>query len=110
VRALVNLIENALSAVAEGGRMQVRALAEDGRAVLEVVDDGPGVPAEVASRAFEPYFSTRSGGTGLGLALVQRIAEAHGGGALLTPALPRGTRVRLWLPLATAAAEDAEPV
>jgi signal transduction histidine kinase len=104
VRALVNLLENALAALADGGSIRVRARLADGRAALEVEDDGPGVPAEVAARAFEPYFSTRSGGTGLGLALVLRIAEAHGGGAELEPVAPRGTRARLWLPLPEATA------
>jgi signal transduction histidine kinase len=97
-RATVNLIENALEAVREGGVVQVRASrGEPGGVRVEVEDSGPGFDAQTAARAFEPSFSTRTGGSGLGLALVKKIAEDHGGGVAIEPRA-RGTRIVMWLP------------
>ncbi len=79
-RALGNLLRNAAEAVRVGGRIVVRARAgRDGSAVICVEDDGPGVPAEMAEKAFEPFATTKHNGTGLGLAIVHQIVEAHGG-------------------------------
>ncbi len=78
-RALRNLLENALRASAHRGSVEVRVYCEDGRAAVAVADRGPGVPAEQLARIFEPYFSTHTGGTGLGLPIARRIAEEHGG-------------------------------
>jgi signal transduction histidine kinase len=78
---LLNLVLNAIEAVPENGRIQVAAeeVSESGEIVLSIKDDGPGVAPEDLSRIFEPYFTKRPGGTGLGLALVRRIVEQHGG-------------------------------
>lgn len=70
---------NAVEAVTEGGRVALRVRAEAGCLVVEVADDGPGVPEAVADQLFEPFFTTKATGTGLGLAMTARIAEAHGG-------------------------------
>jgi nitrogen fixation/metabolism regulation signal transduction histidine kinase len=79
-RAATNLIKNAIEAVGDAkGRVRVRVHSEEGRAKLEVLDDGPGVPAEVRASLFRPGFTTKSGGSGLGLALVHRIARDHDG-------------------------------
>jgi signal transduction histidine kinase len=67
--------------------------------VIEVQDDGPGLDAEARLRAFEPFFSTKSGGSGLGLALVKKIAEDHEGGVSLESAPGSPTHARLWLPV-----------
>jgi len=81
---LVNLLENAREALQDGGMVRVvGALADDGRVVLRVQDDGAGVPPELMPRVFEPHFSTRSGGTGLGLAIVRRLVESWGGSVAL---------------------------
>jgi signal transduction histidine kinase len=97
-RAIVNLIENALEAVRGGGHVQVRASRRTAGGVkVEVEDSGPGFDAHAAARAFEPSFSTRTGGSGLGLALVKKIAEDHGGGVVIEPA-PGRTRIAIWLP------------
>jgi len=76
-----NLLGNAIDAVAPGGRIGVRARSEPGWVVVEVTDDGPGVPEAIASRVFEPFFTTKGvgEGTGLGLDIVARIAGAAGG-------------------------------
>ncbi len=78
-RAVRNLMENALRATAEGGRVRVGVEAVDGRATITVADDGPGVAPELLGRIFDPYFSTHDAGTGLGLPIARRIAEEHGG-------------------------------
>ena len=86
----LNLVSNALDATGEGGRVTVRVarradapLDEDGRrgpgAVLQVEDDGPGVPDEFVDRLFVPFFTTKSDGTGLGLAISEKIVRAHDG-------------------------------
>jgi two-component system sensor histidine kinase HydH len=83
---IYGLIGNAGEALGEGGQVAVRLVRDEGCARLEVADDGPGVPPEAESRIFEPFFTTKATGTGLGLPMAQRIAEAHGGRI----AAPRG--------------------
>jgi len=99
-RAVVNLLENALQAVGDNGSIQVRLRGTEGgrRAEIEIEDSGTGIDAAVKDRLFEPFFSTKTSGSGLGLALVKRIAEDHGGGVSLEPAPGHGTRAVLWLP------------
>jgi signal transduction histidine kinase len=79
-RLLHVLYENAIHASApRGPTIATSARTEGGRVVIEVRDDGPGVPEAIADRIFEPLVTARTGGTGLGLALARRIARAHGG-------------------------------
>ena len=75
----LNLVTNALQAVRDGGHVTLRTGVHERRAVLEVTDDGPGVPADVRSHLFEPFFTTRESGTGLGLFVSYGIVERHGG-------------------------------
>jgi signal transduction histidine kinase len=99
-RALLNVLENALQAVGDGGHVTIRLRHEpgEGRVYAEVEDDGPGLSPEARARVFEPFFSTKSDGSGLGLALVKKIVEDHGGGVALESDPGRGARVTLWLP------------
>src|SRR5262249_20042376 len=99
-RALVNLIENALQAMPQGGTLRVESArdAASGDAVLRVADTGPGLTAEVRARLFEPYFSTKSSGTGLGLAFVRRVVESHGGTIEIDSSADRGTVVSIRVP------------
>ena len=105
-QVILNLVLNALHAVeetGEGGRVRVKALRAGGDAVLEVEDDGPGVPPELRDRVFDPFFTTKDGrrGTGLGLSVARGIVEDHGGRiAIDVPAdgRGRGTCVRVTLP------------
>ncbi|HEX7899706.1 MAG TPA: ATP-binding protein [Planctomycetota bacterium] len=78
-QSLLNLLVNALQAMPDGGEITVRSV-EDGPYVkVEVSDTGPGIPPENLERIFTLYFSTKPGGTGLGLAMVKKIIEEHGG-------------------------------
>jgi signal transduction histidine kinase len=103
-QALINLLTNAMQAMARGGRVVVRAALErgDGRpfARVEITDSGPGVPAELSDRIFQPFFTTKAAGTGLGLAIVKRIADAHQGEVTFAPAPGGGATFTLRLPLA----------
>ena len=97
--AVVNLVKNAFEACAEGDEVLV-ALRKEGRdLVIRVTDTGPGMAPEVQQKAFEPYFSTKRSGTGLGLPTVRRIAEDHGGRLELTSEVGKGTQFALRLPL-----------
>ena len=78
----------------------MRTRVEGAFAVVEVTDSGPGVPAEQRPRIFEPFFTTKATGTGLGLAVVRRIAEGHGGSVDLAPPGRGGATFQLRLPLA----------
>lgn len=102
-QALVNLVQNASQAIdarqpPEGGRITVSTRAEADEVVLVVADNGCGMPAEVRARVFEPMFSTKPFGVGLGMPLVQRIVEQHGGRIALESEPDRGTRVEIRLP------------
>jgi two-component system sensor histidine kinase PilS (NtrC family) len=106
-QVLWNLLSNAAHAIREerrGGRIRVGCAPErDGGATLCVEDDGPGLPAEVAARIFTPFFTTRPQGTGLGLAVVQRIVDAHRGRVAFEPAPAGGARFVVRLPGVTPA-------
>ena len=67
--------------------------------VVDLVDDGPGVPPEIAERVFNPFFTTKPQGSGLGLAIVRKIVDAHDGHIDLATAPGQGTRFRVTLPL-----------
>lgn len=105
-RAAHNLVLNACEASPAGAVVEVAARREDGRAVLEVLDRGGGVPAAIAARVFEPYVSTKRRGSGLGLSLVRDIARQHGGVVTLEDRSGGGACARLVLPLAK---EDGDP-
>lgn len=77
---LMNLLLNATAAVSEGGRVGITArLASDGCLLMQVHDDGPGISPELMERVFDPFFTTRPDGTGLGLAVCDRVVSDHGG-------------------------------
>lgn len=79
VRAFVNLTKNAIQAVGEGGHVRLEARGRSDRVEVRVVDDGPGIPADARENVFRPFFTTKQKGTGLGLALVKKAIDAHGG-------------------------------
>lgn len=97
----LNLLVNALQILPRGGEITVRTLStNNGRVAFEVSDNGPGIPAEIQDRIFTPFFTMREGGTGLGLALVQRVVRAHKGDVSVHSVVGRGTTFRVELPIA----------
>jgi signal transduction histidine kinase len=92
---LLNLLENAR--LAGASTVELRCARRNGRVVIEVSDDGSGVPAHVLPRLFEPHFSTRSSGSGLGLAMSRQLVESWGGAIAIASIEGEGTRVRIEL-------------
>jgi signal transduction histidine kinase len=106
---MMNLAQNSLTAAEEAGRapsLTLTAYRRGAAVVLEVLDNGTGIPPDQEGKIFDLFYSTRKGGTGLGLAIVQRIARTHGGSVSVKSALGVGTAVSLELP-AVAALETA---
>ena len=101
-RAVINLVTNAVQASPLGGRIVVRVVDEvDGDtpgALLEVTDDGPGIPPSVQARIFEPFFTTKAFGTGLGLSIVKHVADVHHGKVTVRSGDGVGTTFTLRLP------------
>ncbi len=113
-RAVFNLVLNSIQAVGESGHVfvEVRQRKSDENtrlstdingdlAVISVTDDGPGIPEELRDRLFEPFVTSKKGGSGLGLPVVHRAVEAHGG-TVVVDSLPRGTRISIMLPVLSA--------
>jgi signal transduction histidine kinase len=99
-QALLNVAANAVQAMPRGGRLTVRARLEGTVAVVDLEDSGAGIPADVLARIFEPFFTTKATGSGLGLAVVKRIVDAHGGEVLVRSEAGRGTCFTLRFPAA----------
>jgi signal transduction histidine kinase len=101
-QALLNIYLNARQAIDENGRIEARLerLAAGKLLAITVADDGPGIGEEALPRVFEPFFTSRPGGTGLGLSVTQRIIESLGGEIALENRRPRGARARVVLPAA----------
>jgi len=100
-QALVNLVKNAMHSMTRGGQLTIRTANEDNGIGLSIEDTGTGIPKEKINRIFEPYFTTKKNGAGLGLMIVHRIVKQHSGRILVEPGDPCGTRFRIWLPSAT---------
>jgi nitrogen fixation/metabolism regulation signal transduction histidine kinase len=103
-RALANIIENALHAMPGEGRLTITAFEEPGVVIVRLEDTGVGMDEEALARVFEPYFSTKTTGTGLGLPIARRNIELSGGSIGVTSAKDRGTAVTIRLPVAMPAA------
>lgn len=97
-QVVLNLVTNAFQAVGTGGKVGVRTWQRDRYAILEVIDDGPGIPDELKEKVFMPFFSTKQSGTGIGLSICRRIALDHGG-TLTCRSEPGNTRFSLEIPL-----------
>lgn len=97
-QALLNLILNAQHAMPDGGELILRTRAEGDGVSVEVIDTGVGIPAEECSRVFDAFYSTRPGGSGLGLPTTRKIIEAHGGSIALESEPGKGSRFTIRLP------------
>jgi signal transduction histidine kinase len=101
-----NLLDNAIDAAGPSGEVRIRTFREADDLVVEVADNGPGIPAEIQSRIFDPFFTTKEvgAGSGLGLDVVRRIVHERCGGEVTFESRPGDTRFRVRLPLAGALA------
>jgi signal transduction histidine kinase len=103
-RAVVNTLANAVHAMSDNdghaaGELVVETAVVAGRVEIRVIDTGSGIPKEICGKIFEPLFSTKSFGVGLGLAIIRDILEAHGGGVDIRSEVGKGTCVSLWIPM-----------
>ena len=118
--ALLNLLINAVQAMDGGGQLVVRTRPSGLGVIVELIDTGPGMNEDTLAMVFRAFYSTKQGGSGLGLPTSRKIVEAHGGTIDIESAPGRGTKVTIWLPApprlptgkaspAVAAAGDATP-
>jgi len=98
-QALVNLIKNAMQAMTREGALTLQTGEGSDGVWVSVADNGGGIPQEQVNRIFEPFYTTKKKGSGLGLMIVQRIVQSHGGRIDLESHVGRGTTFRIWLPL-----------
>ena len=110
-QAVLNILANAQQSMGESepatGTLTLESRLAGERVEIEVTDTGPGIEADDMESIFEPLFSTRSFGVGLGLPLVKEIMRAHRGGIIVTSEAGIGTKVLLWLPLASSGSDEA---
>ncbi|MFP4355358.1 MAG: sensor histidine kinase [Phycisphaerae bacterium] len=99
-QSLLNLMLNAVDAMGEGGELLIRLKSDGKSARLEVVDTGEGIPLQLQPRVFEIYFSTKKGGSGIGLPMTRRLIEEHGGSIHLDSEPGKGTQFTIELPCA----------
>jgi signal transduction histidine kinase len=107
----MNLVDNALDAVAVGGHVEITAAAERDRVVVRVVDDGPGIPEGIRDSIFEPFFTTKGvgEGSGLGLDIVRRLLQRNEG-EVEVESRPGRTQFLVRLPMAAKPQGDALPL
>lgn len=107
-QAVLNLVINALEAMPEGGQLVLNTSVRDGELLVEISDTGSGIPAEIQQDLFKPYFSTKARGTGMGLALSEKVLSQHGGRIDFRTG-PLGTTFCITLPLEPTAGADGQP-
>ncbi len=105
-QVFLNLARNAVEAMKTGGQLRVEIRANREIVILRFADSGPGIPAEIARNIFQPFFTTKERGTGLGLAVVKSIVTAHGGSVVLEPA-EKGAVFSVQLPRKYTPGEEA---
>ena len=106
-RAFINLLKNADDAMPDGGTLILRARAVDGMAYMEISDTGNGIAEDELSKVFEPLFTTKLKGIGLGLPIVRETIQRHGGSIEVSSELEKGTTFTIRLPLSTQANVEA---
>ncbi|MBM3235683.1 hypothetical protein FJZ31_05245 [Candidatus Poribacteria bacterium] len=98
-QALLNLIINANQAMEAGGKLTITARYINGQVRIDVKDTGKGIPPEIQEKIFDLFYSTKQEGTGVGLAIVKRVVEGHGGRITVDSEVGKGTTVSIFLPL-----------
>jgi len=97
-QVLLNLVKNALEALDSGGQVTLSSGTENNQVWFEVHDNGGGMPPEVVEKIFDPFFTTKEKGTGLGLAVINKIVTDHHGEIAVTSSPEQGTTIRVNLP------------
>jgi signal transduction histidine kinase len=97
-QALLNLAANALEAMPDGGRLHLSLAADADHAIIAIRDSGPGIPPDALSNIYSMHFTTKNGGTGIGLYVARSVVEAHGGEIEVDTQPARGTCFRVRLP------------
>jgi two-component system nitrogen regulation sensor histidine kinase GlnL len=98
-QVFLNLIKNAAEACGSGGELEIKTACDPPWIKITFSDDGPGIPPELVNRIFEPFFTTKARGMGVGLAICQRIIQAHNGRIEINNRLPKGTQFNIFLPV-----------
>lgn len=98
-QAVLNLMLNSLQAMPEGGELILSAAQLDGKATIDVIDTGKGIPPDAVTRIFDAYYTSKKGGTGLGLAMAQRIIREHGGAIRVKSEPGKGSNFTVEIPL-----------
>src|SRR5207244_1606029 len=109
-QALLNLLRNAAEAMRDGGRIEISGQADATHVRLEIRDSGQGIAPEHLPKIFDPFFSTKEHGTGLGLALTRQIIVEHGGAIEVSSELSRGTTFIVRLPALVRSDATHEPL
>jgi signal transduction histidine kinase len=99
-QAALNVIQNGAQAMPEGGTLRVVLEEQRKFAILRIADQGPGIPDDIREKIFDLYFTTKSGGSGIGLAMTYRIVQLHYGSIEVQSNAERGTEFLLRIPLA----------
>jgi signal transduction histidine kinase len=98
--AILNVVINGVQAMSEGGQLTISARRDEGMVLVEVQDTGPGIPREAQEKIFELYFTTKQGGSGIGLAQTYQVMQWHYGSVEFETTEGKGTTFRLRMPLA----------
>ena len=98
-QVFINLLKNAIEAMEDGGTLRITAIRDAAKLKIHFKDDGPGIPPQLAERVFEPFYTTKATGTGLGLLISQKITQEHGGSLAIDNTEERGACVIVTLPL-----------
>ena len=104
-RVLINLIKNAIEAMPQGGEIQINATVKGDNAVIKIRDTGVGIPEERINEVFRPFFTTKSRGLGLGLAICKKLIEIHGGKISVKSEVGRGSEFKIEIPITGCTAE-----
>jgi signal transduction histidine kinase len=103
----MNLMLNSIQAMSEGGRLIVSTLSREGRVEFAVRDSGCGMTEEQSRNVFEPFYTTKSQGLGLGMSFVAKVIEGHGGSVAISSAAGQGTDIKITLPGEESGADEA---
>jgi len=98
-QAFLNILINAMQAMPDGGDIQISITAEDGLVRIQFLDEGQGISEEVNTKIWDPFFTTKEKGTGLGLGIVKNIVEAHNGAVRIENRPDKGIVVTVELPV-----------